>query len=650
MKNKNIEGEEPNYVLTPGGARPRRQVKRLAVGENYDYVVHQSGPGMAEDLTRDRQNLVLAPGGYRHPSLVHRLSPGDAVSLTGGELRVVRLVDNSPIDSLLVTAESGMVPALASGWITNSIWTNGTGRPISYFSTTWQVPPAPRSQAGQTIFLFNALMGSSQKNILQPVLQWGSSHAGGGNYWSVACWYIDITGNAFYHDPVPVSVGDTLVGVMTLTAQPNGSFSYDCFFQGIGGTRLIANNITELLVATETLECYNIQECKDYPNTSLTAMSGVEMKTGGIDVSLSWLAQNRVTDCGQRAVVVNGTSPGGEVDLYYGGSPSYIFAQQSVIAALTRNPNQIDIFGVGADGGLHSEWWNGEWREWFTLAGAGYVSGTPVAAVSRNPNQMDLFVLGMDGVVRSIFWNGSWSGWFMLGGAGFDRGNSITTLSRNPNQIDLFVLGMDGVVRSIFWNGNWSGWFMLGGAGFNQGNPIAALSRNPDQMDLFVLGMDGVVRSIFWNGNWSGWFMLGGAGFNQGNPITALSRNPDQMDLFVLGLDGVVRSIYWNGHWSGWFELDGAGFNQKTPITAVSRNPDLMDIFAVGTDGGVYSTWWSGSWNNWFRVGSGVFAQGTPITALSRNSNEMDLFAVGLDGAVYSAWWDGVWHDWFKVA
>jgi hypothetical protein len=363
----------------------------------------------------------------------------------------------------------------------------------------------------------------------------------------------DSSNNAFYHDPVAVNVGDTLVGVMTLTGQSDGLFSYDCVFQQIGGTRLIVNNIPELTVATETLECYVISECKNYPNARLTAMTGIEMKTGGIDVSPAWRIQNRVTDCGQRTVIVNSASPGGEVDLYYGGSPNFTIGRDTSVAGLSRNPNQMDLFAVGEDGGLHSEWWNGEWREWFTLAGAGYFPGTPVTALSRNPNQMDLFVLGMDGVIRSIYWNGHWSGWFALGGAGFNQGNPITALSRNPNQMDLFVLGMDGVIRSIYWNGNWSGWFALDGAGFNQGNPITALSRNPNQIDVFVVGMDGGVYSTWWNGSWNAWFRIGSGVFPQGTSITALSRNPNQMDLFAVGIDGAVYSAWWNGVWHDWF-------------------------------------------------------------------------------------------------
>lgn len=100
------------------------------------------------------------------------------------------------------------------------------------------------------------------------------------------------------------------------------------------------------------------------------------------------------------------------------------FAQRSSIAAITRNPNQMDLFAVESSGGVYSAWWHGDWHNWFLLNGAAFNQESPIAAISRNPNQMDLFVLGMDGQVRSTWWDGQWNGWFMLDGAAFNQGNS----------------------------------------------------------------------------------------------------------------------------------------------------------------------------------------------------------------------------------
>jgi hypothetical protein len=86
-------------------------------------------------------------------------------------------------------------PALGSGWIAYTYWNNGTGNSITSFETTWEVPPPPASDSGQLIYLFNGIQNyGSNYGILQPVLQWGTSPAGGGPYWAVASWYVTSLG------------------------------------------------------------------------------------------------------------------------------------------------------------------------------------------------------------------------------------------------------------------------------------------------------------------------------------------------------------------------------------------------------------------------------------------------------------------------
>ena len=102
--------------------------------------------------------------------------------------------------------------AFGTGWITYASWSNSTGTPVSSFSTQWYVPPAPIAEDGQIIFLFNGIQNSTM--IYQPVLQWGVSAAGGGNYWAVASWYADGQGGpAFHSDLVRVNPGDLLTRI-----------------------------------------------------------------------------------------------------------------------------------------------------------------------------------------------------------------------------------------------------------------------------------------------------------------------------------------------------------------------------------------------------------------------------------------------------
>jgi hypothetical protein len=212
-------------------------------------------------------------------------------------------------------------PAFGSGWITYGSWTNDTGTPVSRFTTNWIVPPAPATDNGQTIFLFNGIQNST--NIYQPVLQWGPSGAGGGSQWNVASWYVDgASGMTFHTGLVGVNAGDVLTGVMTLTGQSSMGFSYDCFFQGIANTSLPVQNIPELTWLIETLECYGITRCSDYPATNKTAMSAIGIQAGATTPVLTWTVNDAVTDCGQHTLVFSHEAGGGgEVDLWYGAGP-----------------------------------------------------------------------------------------------------------------------------------------------------------------------------------------------------------------------------------------------------------------------------------------------------------------------------------------
>ncbi|MBL8976430.1 MAG: hypothetical protein JNK56_37855, partial [Myxococcales bacterium] len=211
---------------------------------------------------------------------------------------------------------------LATGWITFASWTNNTGQPVSYFATTWKVPAHPTARNGQLIYLFNGIQNASF--IYQPVLQWGSSPAGGGDYWAVASWYVS-SGPVFHSDLVRVEPGEDIVGVMRLTRQSTVGgtrvFDYDCEFQGRPGTALPVENIPELTWCIETLEAYDLTGCADYP-VGRTAMRAIELRTGANHAPVAWTVNNAVTDCGQSTVVVTNGSPGGQVDLLYCSAPA----------------------------------------------------------------------------------------------------------------------------------------------------------------------------------------------------------------------------------------------------------------------------------------------------------------------------------------
>ena len=87
--------------------------------------------------------------------------------------------------------------------------------------------------------------------------------------------------------------------------------------------------------------------------------------------------------------------------------------------------------------------------------------------MARNPDHLDLFVTGTDGGIYSIYWDdasGWGSSWFRIREGIAEVGSPVTAMARTPDHLDLFVTGTDGGIYSIYWDAN-SGrpdsWFRL---------------------------------------------------------------------------------------------------------------------------------------------------------------------------------------------
>lgn len=282
-------------------------------------------------ISEENKDLVLTPGGWRLASKVGRVSPGEHISVNNDRLSSVDNVTGKVTkDFGIIERKAGNEPGypkninipearrilpLASGWITYTYWSNPSSTPITYFASTFTVPPAPATSNGQTIFLFPGLQNST--SILQPVLQWGPSAAGGGNYWAIVNWYVSANGSALFSNLVRVNPGTVLKGIMTQTGTTGSNYNYTSAFSGYSSITLTVNNIQKLYWAAEALEAYNAVVCSDYPNTAKTRYSAIELRVGTAQAPLSWNVVNEITDCGQHATVVTNGSPNGIVDLFY---------------------------------------------------------------------------------------------------------------------------------------------------------------------------------------------------------------------------------------------------------------------------------------------------------------------------------------------
>ncbi|KAJ7167019.1 hypothetical protein C8R46DRAFT_1272211 [Mycena filopes] len=258
-------------------------------------------------VARCTADPVLVPGGYRANSEnIHEIPAGGSLARVGSETRIlaangsivhVAPVGTAPTKPKCKSQWRSLTSRFVSGWVAFAFWHNTAGSPISSFATTWEVPPVPATNNGQTVFLFNGIEPSAEDAILQPVLQYGPSGAGGGAFWAVASWlrYVGPL-NTFHTTLVPVSAGTTLTGVMSLTnSNTNASsatFDYTSEFTNVPGTLLTITGIPELTAPVETLEAYSITAGTDYP-VGATRFANVTLRVAsGVVPDVAWSLRN----------------------------------------------------------------------------------------------------------------------------------------------------------------------------------------------------------------------------------------------------------------------------------------------------------------------------------------------------------------------
>jgi hypothetical protein len=154
-------------------------------------------------------------------------------------------------------------------WTARAIWDNTSQYPIERFTTHFRVPPYPRVDSDQTLFIYNVAQPAHYRSALLPVLQYGRSAAGGGNYWAVATWYI--TAGFVYHTPLAqVEIAAPLYAAINLThvnhrARFPPTYDYTARFNGIEETVLNLRYSEELKNIALVLQGVNIRTGENYP-------------------------------------------------------------------------------------------------------------------------------------------------------------------------------------------------------------------------------------------------------------------------------------------------------------------------------------------------------------------------------------------------
>jgi len=124
-------------------------------------------------------------------------------------------------------------------------------------------------------------------------------------------------------------------------------------------------------------------------------------------------------------------------------------------AAVSRVPNSMELWWVGANGSIQDNYWydGSPWNR-FELASAGSASpSSGIAAVSRISNSMELWHVGANGSIQDNYWyDGSqWSQFELAPAGSASLSGGIAAVSRIPNSMELWWVGANGSIEDKFW-------------------------------------------------------------------------------------------------------------------------------------------------------------------------------------------------------
>lgn len=276
-----------------------------------------------------QDEIVNTPFGKALKSKVHYVDKNHHLSYKNGQVQIVKTKSGSVVDvySNINRTKSSLEPnSYKDGWNTYAVYlTSQIDKPPTYFSAKWIVPPPPK-ESDQLLYLFNALLGSDYFEnrdridyIVQPVLQWGLSPAGGGKYWAICNWCVSNDLEYFHDSLIVVNSGTILEGVLKQTSTYNNRFSYNSSFSGYP-TGLQVNDLPQVLLTYIALESYGAETSDEYPTNQKIKFFDIHLETDTKNPKIPWdlyMDEKTPSVLGQFTKVINPSSDGGEIEIYF---------------------------------------------------------------------------------------------------------------------------------------------------------------------------------------------------------------------------------------------------------------------------------------------------------------------------------------------
>jgi hypothetical protein len=220
--------------------------------------------------TELKNDYVTTPSGQFHKSCVYAVDSGASVGKHPACSYKAILSNRAKAASSKVTAPT------VNGWVEASYQYAPSPGWFSYSGAGWYVPSNPNSPSALIYYFPGFENTSGSLSIIQPVLQWGNNGGFGGNYWTIASWFVDNNGTVNYSTPVTVSAGQIIDGTMSGTSCTTAgvcTWTITTAVRNTGASTVLTvrPGYVYNLAFPFALEAYGLTACNQYPANGAAA-------------------------------------------------------------------------------------------------------------------------------------------------------------------------------------------------------------------------------------------------------------------------------------------------------------------------------------------------------------------------------------------
>ncbi|PPR07532.1 hypothetical protein CVT26_013555 [Gymnopilus dilepis] len=293
--------------------------------------------------------LVKVPGGFLPIAKVHAIPPGGTIVHTADVTQLLD-VDGSVLHSATRRANATFSKPILShtafaaskepteaipgrnqkrSLLSASVSALWEAPSVYSFISRWTVPLLPQ-QGHQVLRYYTALVPPSADAIIQPVLQYGTTAAGGGQFWSISSWYLDYSsGTAYFTNAtrLPSTQGTQYLSPFVINNDEFGGtpslphawyFGFEYWQTQTGVNLYTTEDYRYVYVSLEVTNATNIVEL---PSEEPTILDNIVIGTtseGGYASSIPWSIQNDEED-GVSILIASssGAGGGGALDIRY---------------------------------------------------------------------------------------------------------------------------------------------------------------------------------------------------------------------------------------------------------------------------------------------------------------------------------------------